>query len=35
MGFDINLKHQKKKTYMTSSDLMDKIIQNNSELFYP
>ena len=29
MGFDINQKHQKKKqTNRTSSDLMDKIIQN-------
>ena len=25
MGFDINQKHQKKKTNRTSSDLMDKI----------
>ena len=28
MGFDINQKHQKKKTNRTSSDLMDEIIQN-------
>ena len=37
MGFDINQKH-KKKPNRTSSDLIDKIIQNRhvySELFYP
>ena len=28
MVFDINQKHQKKKTHRTSPDLMDKIIQN-------
>ena len=28
MGFDMNQKHQKKKSNRTSSDLLDKIIQN-------